>query len=663
MTDSYLTNIFLDVFEVSVPVSIIVAVLLLFGSFFNKRYAAKWKYRIWIFLALWLLFPFVKFSFVKLAAGTDVLPQIVTQYFAKPESKQIQTATIEKAPYRIISVEVPKQITIPVAVRSEQGGMQMSVLDILALVWLAGSISFMTIHLLGYLHWKRLIMRHGIAVEDEQIQDIFLKLKEELHIKRLLPVIYSKKAFSPMMIGFFHPALVLPDLQHTAQEMYFILKHELVHFKRRDVFIKLLFTAANAVCWFQPLIWLMVKEASVDMEISCDELVMQGADDCMRSAYTETLLNTMHRQCKKKTGLSTQFYGGKQVMRKRFQSILSKVKKKNGRIVFIVCFLAAVVPGTIAGCTISSQSAQDTLTNKQRKEKLPEQMNGKSQSDYDKTEPSLLETGVSKGNEMEKSAEPKKMLNVTKEGLTEQKEASLIVGDGFSFYLTDGEWQQAGEQEWRAVNNSKVHIWFSLFKDQSADTLVQQLAYEGYVTKDDRLEKRMDDIINQVEIKEDGDDLWCIFYCYPLEAEEGWGRTLHVIADTFAVSKSFSGKQTADQSDRTSGTALSTKDRIEIQTIITEFSSLYFRGETEGLRNYLSDSFHEDVTAYQSDGTVSDFTIKGLYAMDENRLAGGNYIVSLEFRDSMNADTFWYLTFEFAKQKDGWKILWYGLEA
>ena len=49
--------------------------------------------------------------------------------------------------------------------------------------------------------------------------------------------------------------------------------------------------------------------------------------------------------------------------------------------------------------------------------------------------------------------------------------------------------------------------------------------------------------------------------------------------------------------------------------------------------------------------------------MDENRLAGGNYIVSLEFRDSMNADTLWYLTFEFAKQKDGWKILWYGLEA
>lgn len=34
----------------------------------------------------------------------------------------------------------------------------------------------------------------------------------------------------------------------------------------------------------------------------------------------------------------------------------------------------------------------------------------------------------------------------------------------------------------------------------------------------------------------------------------------------------------------------------------------------------MADSFHEDVTAYQSDGTVSDFTIKGLYAMDEDRL-------------------------------------------
>ena len=42
-------------------------------------------------------------------------------------------------------------------------------------------------------------------------------------------------------------------------------------------------------------------------------------------------------------------------------------------------------------------------------------------------------------------------------------------------------------------------------------------------------------IYNKVKLYEDGDDVWCVFYSYPEEAEEGWGRELPVIADTFAV--------------------------------------------------------------------------------------------------------------------------------
>lgn len=39
-------SIFLSVFEISVSVSLVVATLILFASFLNKRYAAKWKYLI-----------------------------------------------------------------------------------------------------------------------------------------------------------------------------------------------------------------------------------------------------------------------------------------------------------------------------------------------------------------------------------------------------------------------------------------------------------------------------------------------------------------------------------------------------------------------------------------------------------------------------------------
>lgn len=99
----------------------------------------------------------------------------------------------------------------------------------------------------------------------------------------------------------------MPDGEYSAEELHFILKHELVHLKRGDVCLKLLLTTANAIHWFNPLIWLMRKEATVDMELSCDERVTQGADYAQRKAYTETLLSTLHKQCTKRTVLSTQF--------------------------------------------------------------------------------------------------------------------------------------------------------------------------------------------------------------------------------------------------------------------------------------------------------------------------------------------------------------------
>lgn len=72
----------------------------------------------------------------------------------------------------------------------------------------------------------------------------------------------------------------------------------------------------------------MQKEATIDMELSCDERVPQGSDYATRKAYTETLLSTLHKQSSKKTVLSTGFYRGKQIMKKRFKNILAKKKEE-----------------------------------------------------------------------------------------------------------------------------------------------------------------------------------------------------------------------------------------------------------------------------------------------------------------------------------------------
>lgn len=346
-----MTNIFLSVFEISVSVSILIAVLLLLTPLLNKRYAAKWKYWIWIILALRLVVPF---------SGTDVrsmantLLQANSQTTLDLDKSNMDDLPEQAPPQGRVVVEIPAQMTTPIAQPSEKSSINVTPLDVAAFVWAVGSLVFISLNLISYARYRRQVLRRGEVITDSRILCQMFRLKHELGIKDTLQVIEYPEAASPMMIGFIEPVLILPEEPANSEELYFILKHELVHLKRKDVYMKLLLTAANAVHWFNPLVWIMQKEASVDMELSCDERVTQGTDYAARKAYTETLLSTLHKRCARRTVLSTQFYGGKQIMKKRFKNILIKTGKKNGAAILMCAILLTASLGTLVGCSVAA---------------------------------------------------------------------------------------------------------------------------------------------------------------------------------------------------------------------------------------------------------------------------------------------------------------------
>lgn len=362
-----MTNVFLSFLEISIPISVIIAVLLLLTPFLNKRYAAKWKYWIWIVLALRLMIPLGGNGG---EPATDRQPQMETLTSAESEKTSPDALTDGTVRGRV-NVEIPAQMTNPIVIQPEKSGSNISMLDIMALVWMFGSLLFISVHLVSYFLYKHQILKKGKVVKDKDVLRLLLKLKRELRINCTVSVMECSEAASPLLIGFFHPILVLPKAQYnmgegrskgegySGEELFFILKHELVHLKRGDIYFKLLFVVANAVHWFNPLVWIMQKEAAVDMELSCDERVTQGTDYATRKAYTETLLSTLHKQSAKKTVLSTGFYGGKQIMKIRFKNILAKKGKKNGVTVLICAIMLAVSIGTLIGCSITKKNTED----------------------------------------------------------------------------------------------------------------------------------------------------------------------------------------------------------------------------------------------------------------------------------------------------------------
>ena len=632
-----MTRLFLSVLEISISVSLIVLVLLVAAPFLNKRYAAKWKYWIWLFLALRLIIPF---------SGTDVqtvvsaLRQRAVQETLESEKGHAAEAAGGMVLTRRVIVEIPEQMTTPIAVQSEKRDIRITVLDIVAILWMAGSLVCLSAHLFIYLHYKNRLMKKGTVVEDTYLLRRMLKLKRELHIRCTVQLIESPEAASPMIIGVSQPILVLPEEAYSDEELFFILKHELIHLQHKDIYFKLLFVAACAVHWFNPLVWLMQKEAVVDMELYCDESVIRGISYAGRKAYTETLLSTLHRQCAKRTVLSTQFYGGKKIMKKRFKNILSKKGKKNGAVLLICAIFVTISLGTLIGCSITRENAREetgrpetegnqseaaesqTETNpsgmtfsetggeESKAEAVPfEQMAGSWNIDFTVTDQTLWGSGISYGDRMEisaagefsyyigigvggtgqceenngvitvavqpyeelsegqeililnyvnqngdeyilmdwygedvywrreevETAENTAVLTFMVEGLEEQVPATLIAGEGYSFYLPDDEWQQTDGDTWVALVNEQVSFRVGHLDGRTRAQAEEELLESGYALVNGRIWRQDGELIYGVELKEYETELWGIYYSYPVDAEEGWGSRILVIADTFAV--------------------------------------------------------------------------------------------------------------------------------
>ncbi len=89
---------------------------------------------------------------------------------------------------------------------------------------------------------------------------------------------------SPFVMGIIKPKIYLPSTL-PMQEEVFIIAHEQCHIRRFDYLTRILAYIALSLHWFNPLVWLAYVLSSRDMEMSCDETVMQKMDKDIRAEY------------------------------------------------------------------------------------------------------------------------------------------------------------------------------------------------------------------------------------------------------------------------------------------------------------------------------------------------------------------------------------------
>lgn len=532
-------------------------------------------------------------------------------------------------------------------------------LDIVTLVWIIGGLIFISVHLISYSHYKRQVIKKGRLIKETYILSQIFRIKRELHISRTVWVMEYDEAESPMIIGFIKPVLVLPKEQYNSEDLFFILKHELVHLKRGDVYLKLLFVTANAVHWFNPIIWIMQKEAVIDMELSCDERVTQGTSFALRKAYTETLLSMLHKQCIRKTVLSTQFYGGTKIMKKRFKNILRKNRKKNGIFILICAVFLSITLGMLVGCSVTKEKTEkENIENEDAANDDMGDVSVQPELEIAQTAPLPVDNSSADNNTLENTM----ILTFSKEGEQEQKQATLAIGNGYSFYLPDDEkWYLSAPDLWKTDMNEQVSLWITHYEGESEDSVNQKLEGDGYTEEDSyKWWKQAGDLLYHAELKVFENNIWAIFYSYPVDFEDGWGREFPVILNTFALSNGAENGE-LNNAVGTDG-YLGAEDCQKIRTGLEAFAESYFDGDVDAIQKFLASAYEGEAEIYEGTGMISDLTVKGLSDTDEKKIENGKCNVSIEFRDSNYEDMFLYLTVILVKEQGEWKIQFYGIE-
>lgn len=252
-----MTAIFERVLNMSLTGSIVIAVVLL-ARLLLRRAPKIYSYMLWAVVLFRLLCP------ISLSAGLSVLkPLPVTT------SQGLSTVTYRPVePVIPASGEIGQEDARPEpaeTVKAETGDQAMT---LAAAVWLTVGGALAGCSLVQYTVLRR-------------------KLREAVPYRG--EILLSDKIRTPFVMGVLSPKIYLP-WDTPQEERRFIIAHERQHIHRGDPLWKLLGYLALCVHWFNPLVWLAFFLGGKDMEMSCDEAVLDRLGEGIRADYSQALL-------------------------------------------------------------------------------------------------------------------------------------------------------------------------------------------------------------------------------------------------------------------------------------------------------------------------------------------------------------------------------------
>lgn len=313
---------FENLLTLSIAGSAVVICMLLLRLCFPHAFTAKWQYLLCKTALIFYLFPIV----------------LIIQSFPLSSSEAITSTQSLITDHGIVSL--PHNSYLPAEI-----GLSMF------MIWIVGVIIFAGWHTYCYYKFSLTIKRSSFPVpQNSDMIKLVSTYRRKLGITGRVRIAYNYEIDSPVLVGLFKPTILLPrDSNIPGVNLGMVIHHELIHLKRKDLWVKMLVLIAGTIHWFNPFVHKIRKEIHIWSELSCDEEVVKEMSPAERKHYGLTILNLLERATEMPTAFSASLSENGLQLKQRLVRLLNV--NKRSRIAVGIALAAIIATGGLGTAT------------------------------------------------------------------------------------------------------------------------------------------------------------------------------------------------------------------------------------------------------------------------------------------------------------------------
>ncbi|HIA6839216.1 TPA: BlaR1 family beta-lactam sensor/signal transducer [Staphylococcus aureus] len=237
------------------------------------------------------------------------------------------------------------------------------ILIILLVVWFIGLI-FFSFKFISAI--KQIAFIKDLSIRSPILDNQLKKCINDLNIKeKSIAIIHVDEVENPMVFWLRKYYIVLPtnimDMMEE-EEIDYIISHELIHIKNKDLWGNYIFTIFTSIVWFNPALHLAKKLFNIDCEISCDNQVLTKLSQSNHTSYGKAILKCWAIQKQSVNNFAAKYLLGTQSNLKSRIVNVSKFKNTRNRKWKFLPYVVLSVLILLQGLMVSDHSDKNEYT-------------------------------------------------------------------------------------------------------------------------------------------------------------------------------------------------------------------------------------------------------------------------------------------------------------